>query len=129
MFHRHYYYYLIGITVWKMSKIVLIGLGNIGGEVLNQLALSHYSGPIVVADSRNLVSLPSSSKESLDAILDSKKRDGSFLSLKDQPNGIEVKGIDDLFQYVSGGDIVINCMPTTFPDPTVNEAPVNKPRS
>ena len=129
MFHRHYYYYLIGITVWKMSKLVLIGSGKIGGEVLNQLALSHYSGPIVVADSRNLVSSPNFSQELLDSMLKTKKKDGSFLSLKYQPNGIEVKGIDDLFQYVSGGDIVINCMPTTFPDPTVNEAPVNKPRS
>ena len=101
MFHRHYYYYLIGITVWKMSKLVLIGLGNIGGEVLEQLALSHYSGPIVVADSRNLVSSPNFSQELLDSMLKTKKKDGSFLSLKYQPNGIEVKGIDDLFQYFS----------------------------
>lgn len=106
-----------------MSKLVLIGLGNIGGEVLEQLALGHHHGSIVVADSKNLISSPNLSQELLDSMLKTKKRDGSFLSLKDQPNGIEVKGIDDLFQYVGQEDIVINCMNTAFPDPAADKIP------
>lgn len=94
-------------------KIILIGVGNVGGQVLEQLALNYYSGPLVIADSQDMVSLPEPTQENLVELLKVRRNGHRFDSLSQL---FEVHDVSELFNHVKEGDIVVNCMPSVFPD-------------
>ena len=88
--------------------LVLIGLGNVGSKVLEQLIVDdHRYDPIVLADSKHVVP-GMSSKQDLLKVLNAKRNGGlGSLNLKLVP-------LEYLPNYFVPGSIVINASPTEF---------------
>jgi len=94
----------------NINTLVLIGIGNIGLPVLEQLSLQeHNYSRIVMADSTHVVSATPIQKN-LSQVLTAKKEGRRLDTLE----GLEVEGIENLANYFGREAVVINATPTQF---------------
>ena len=98
----------------SMPSLVLIGPGNVGQSVLEQIVLDrlteHY-GRIVVADSTHVVNV-GNDRFDLYSVVQAKRNGGRLDALNHGKLVAEPR--ENLVNYLEPGTIVINAMPTEF---------------